>query len=124
WTNATPYYPGHYRDIAVGNGVWVAVGHDYGQSSGGIISTTKDGITWSKPRTGGAGFGRVAFGRGIFVAVGQAGRVSISRDGETWADSTDGTEDHGFVGFINGEFLKRDNGGHLSRSNDGKRWTR
>jgi hypothetical protein len=120
FTDAAPFASGHFRSIAVGNGVFVAVGHTYGGA--GFWSTTRDGATWTD-HTGGASFSQVAFGAGVFVAVGDGGRVSVSTDGASWDDSTLGSSRLGDVAFANGELLVRSETAYWS-SSDGREWTR
>lgn len=121
WVDMAPYYAGHYRDIAVGNGVFVAVGHTYGDSTVGLISTSTDGATWTEPQTEGESLSAISFGNGIFVAVGALGRVAVSIDGAQWADATYGTENRGSVSFVNGEFVIP-NGAGLAHAADGQAW--
>lgn len=60
---------------------YVAVG------DGGTIITSPDAVKWELANTGGFAFNGVAYGNGMFIAVGGAGRVCRSDDGgETWSD--------------------------------------
>src|SRR5690606_4566129 len=71
WTDEAEYYSGHFRALAVGNGVVVAVGHSYGRDEDvGIIANTSDGAQWSEVSARTETFGSVAFGSGVFVALG------------------------------------------------------
>jgi hypothetical protein len=120
FAHTAPYVAGHFRSIAAGNGAFVAVGHTYGNA--GLSSVTRDGITWSD-RTGGAAFAEVAFGAGVFVAVGDGGRVSVSSDGASWDETTLGGDRIGDVVFADGEFLAGSGSAYWS-STDGRAWTR
>lgn len=106
------------------DGVLVAVGN------GGAMRRSDDGgKTWSSPSPAGAYSGNflsVAFGGGLFVAVGQGGQIQTSPDGVTWTQRTSTSaadalavvyaEDLGLwlVGHVNGD---------LQTSPDGTTWT-
>lgn len=121
WVDMAPYFAGHFRDIAVGNGVFVAVGHTYGDTTLGVITTSTDGATWTEPQIGGESLSAISFGNGVFVAVGALGRVAVSIDGAQWADTTYGTENLGSVSFVNGEFVIPSGAG-LAHAADGQDW--
>jgi hypothetical protein len=123
WLDPTGYYAGHFRAIAAGNGLAVAVGHTYGQSPDkGLSSVTSDGKTWSPELASGATFGSVAFGVGVFVAAGQ-NRCSTTKDGKAWADCA-GVSGGGYDGvvFANDRFVLGDANGYFV-SLDGATWT-
>jgi hypothetical protein len=122
WRDATPYAAVHFRAIAAGNGVAVAVGHTYGQNPDqGVSSATADGVTWSPTQRAGAPLRSIAFGNGVFVALGDGGACAVSSDGETWTRTTLSGA-NAFVGFARNEFLVARQGGYY-RSADGKTWT-
>lgn len=89
WVDATEYYAGHYRAIAAGNGIAVAVGHTYGDTNDGLISTTADGATWTAEQIVGAPYSglSITFGHGTFVTLDGAGQIRASADGMTWSDA-------------------------------------
>jgi hypothetical protein len=119
WKVVAPYMSGHFRDLAVGNGVGVAVGHLY--TGTGVAAITRDGITWMDTIHEGATLNSLAFGNGVFVALGVTGRCSRSTDGVKWTDTTlAGTE--GQVVFANNEFIAS-RGAMVYRSKDGMTWT-
>lgn len=106
WGNEAGYYAGHFRAISTSGELAVAVGHTYGDVQDiGLWSTTSDGVTWSGEQTGGAPFRAVAFGSGMFVAVGDEGRVSSSADGQAWTDTDLGAGEIRDVAFAGGEFV-------------------
>lgn len=121
WGDDAGYFSGHYRAIAAGNGVFVAVGHTYGDSNVGLSSSTMDGASWTPERTGGDPYGSIAFGNGVFVAVGGSADISISANGVDWDDLAVGG-DLGRVEFQNGAFLIGDGSGYF-RSTDGRSYT-
>ncbi len=121
WTEESTYFAGHYRALAAGNGIAIAVGHTYGGSPDmGISAWTADGTTWSDIRTSGPGYGSIAFGNGVFVAR-ATDSVSVTADGESWDDYTLGADLEG-VEFENGEFIIADGAGFY-RSTNGRDWT-
>lgn len=121
WIDDAGYQAIHYRSVASGGGVVVAVGHTYGGVSVGVITSTADGVTWNERRSAGAVFGTVTYGAGRFVAAGEGGLIATSSDGAVWTDQTVGTGAGGVV-FTDGEFvLSRGSG--IYRSPDGLTWT-
>lgn len=124
WTDQAPYYAGHFRAIAAGNGVAVAVGHTYGMNvDHGLISTTTDGANWSPESVDdGPPFGSIVFGDGIFVAAGDD-RCWLSNDAHNWSDCTGVTGGNlDRVVFVNGEFLIGNPSGYF-HSTGGARFT-
>lgn len=124
WQDAAPYYSGHFRAIAAGNGVFVAVGHTYGDSMVGLSTSSIDGATWTTEQTFGTpmGGGSIAFGDGVFVARDASGALRISEDGEQWGEPVAQREGDGRVIHVNGEFLTSGADGFWS-SPDGQRWS-
>jgi hypothetical protein len=124
WQDLTRYYAGHYRALAAGNGVVVAVGHTYGDSNVGLVSTTTDGAAWTPEQTGGAGWsgGSIAFGGGVFVARDQAGQVRVTADGLTWSEPTLSLGGSGTMLHADGAFVTPGDAGYFT-SPDGTRWT-
>lgn len=123
WTDEGPYFAGHFRGIASGNGVVVAAGHTYNTDPfvGLTARSTDAGATWETEQTGGPAFGSIAFGAGVFVAVGADG-CRRSSDGSAWADCGIAGGGLDRVVFANGEFLVPDAAGY-HRSADGAAWS-
>lgn len=100
---------------AFGNGVYVAAG-------GRIALTSADAAVWTKhgPITTNYLYD-VAFGNGVFVAVGRA--ILTSTDGVSWTDwhAGDGSVFYR-VTFGNGVFVAVGWGGIISTSTDGVVW--
>ena len=124
WQDITPYFAGHYRALAAGNGLVVAVGHTYGDRNVGLVSTTTDGASWTPEQTGGAGWsgGSIAFGGGVFVARDQAGQVRASIDGAAWDEPTLQLGGSGTMIFADGAFVTPGDSAYWS-SPDGTRWS-
>jgi hypothetical protein len=120
WKAEGGNYGGHFRAIAAGNGVFVAVGHDYGLQNG-AVSVSSNGSQWSPVASSPGALWHVAFGNGTFVAAGET-RCVRSADGNNWENCNHGINgNHSGVQFINGQFyLSLSNG--WTRSVDGKTW--
>ena len=123
WDSSTRYYAGHFRAVAAGNGVFVAVGHTYGDSNDGLWSTSIDGVTWTTEQTGGApmGDGALAFGDGVFVVRDGAGAVRTSEDGQAWGEPVMQLGGPGRMIHVDGAFSSAGDDG-LWRSTDGSTW--
>jgi len=67
----------------------------------------------------------VAFGNGVFVAVGNSANIERSTDGKQWShvQSTSGGSFLGSVTFANGIFVVVGNNGKILTSSDGQVWT-
>jgi hypothetical protein len=111
-----------------GSNIYVA-GCDGGQ----LLSSTDSGVTWTA-RTSQFGAERIysiAYGAGIFVAVGGAGIISSSTDGITWTARTSGMSTNiiNSVEFLNGNFVAVGQGaaggtGGITTSTNGTTWTK
>ena len=116
--------------ILAPSGKWVAVGAN-GSSQ---VATSTDGVSWTL-RTAAASnqWVSVAFGNGVFVAVGQLltglGKVMTSPDGITWTaqSGADSTSGWAAVTFGNGLFVATRNAPagtqRIMTSPDGITWT-
>ena len=115
--------------VAWGNNTWVAVG------ARGKIAYSSDGRSWTAvppgtnvgqtgfPATGTAsGIGAVAFGNGMFIAVGN--RMASSPDGRTW---TAVTSNLSFtitsIAYGGGRWVVVGGNGQTAYSTDGRTWT-
>ena len=92
----------YIRDIASGDGIWVAVGGD-------AISASEDGVSWTRQFTTSDtdhNLNCVVYGNNTFVAVGVNGTVITSPDGKNWTHQIL-TNSRGFedVSFGNGVFV-------------------
>ena len=125
WINRTSNAAQKLWRVTRGAGKFVAVGDL------GTIVTSEDGITWTPQNSGDPDstlFG-IAYGNGIFVAVGfdyflGTGTVLTSPDAVTWAPQTSGTTSALFgVGSANGLFVAVGNNGTILTSLDGVTWT-
>ncbi len=72
WTQVSNSISGTLRGVAYGNGVFVAVGR-------GIFTSANNGLSWRGVGVDLITHYAVAYGKGRFVAVADAGRVSTSR---------------------------------------------
>lgn len=66
----------------------------------------------------------VAYGNGVYVAVGNDGYVAYSSDGSTWSTPTQvGTQSWYSITFANGKFVAVGNTGYTTTTTDGVTWT-
>ncbi len=87
WVNSNldNRFNGALHGVTYGNGMFVAVGNQVGDS---LVVASTDGIVWTgnlrqaSPLT----LNDVAYGNGIFVAVGFGGMASVSADGLAWSE--------------------------------------
>ncbi len=94
----------HWKGLAQGNGHFVAVGDS--NAAGGDRKVSEDGVAWHDYVEGGPALRALAFGAGVFVAVGAQGHVETSSDGVTWEDHSDPTYgDVENLVFADGSFL-------------------
>ncbi len=67
----------------------------------------------------------LAYGRGVFVGVGDSGKIFISIEGELWSSRPSGTTVNlRDVQFFNGAFYATGDSATLLRSSNGLNWTR
>lgn len=124
WSATDEFYPGHFRGLAAGNGVFVAAGHTYGDDMIGMWSVSSDGLSWGAETTGGAPIqdGGLAFGAGTFVVRDSAGALTTSSDGGSWAPAADQFSGPGSLIYADGSFFTSDASG-VWESSDGSSWT-
>ena len=97
---------------------FVGVGLNY-------VSTSDDGVNWeSRPLDITSPLNKVAYGGGVYVAVGDNGIIFTSSDGVSWTLQESGVVSnlHG-VTYGNGLFVAVGDGGTVLTSSDGKTWT-
>ncbi len=128
WVNSLPASE-NWRDVAFGNGVYVAVGLD------ATIATSPDGTTWTLRRmsTAQMNLNGIAFANGLFVAVGMgtpssvgAALVMTSTNGSDWTinDSVAGTNNAQLLDVIYGDSTWVISGtSRVLTSPDGLTWT-
>ena len=106
------------KDVAAGDGMFVAAGHGIWYSSDGIEWTAASGVALEFPIEG------IAHGDGAFVAVGQS--TWTSPDGITWTDQSGGggncvafnSSGRVVAGFGNGTFSYSDDNGETWTNSD------
>lgn len=77
--------------LAYGNNLWLTVG-DKGALT--AYTSSNNGISWSLPTNTGITSNKlysVAFGAGVFVAVGNTGTIQTTTNGSAWTTRTSGT---------------------------------
>jgi len=102
------------NSLVFGGDRWVSVGNSY-------RGVSLDGQTWHAT-TDGASLSDVAYGDGVFVAVGDAGLVAWSTDGITWTEQTLGTVNRGRVAYGDGVFVTGGWPEGMYTSADGQTW--
>ena len=118
WSQTGIHHDGHLRAVAAGNGLLVAVGHDF--QGNGIAVTSSDGSSWTPVEASPGDLYHLAFGNGRFVAVGP-NRCSSSTDGRTWSGCNAGSQFLD-VRFVDGRFFALSDGAFVE-SSDGVTWT-
>jgi hypothetical protein len=126
YTPTTSFTP--YAMATNGTTIIVAAG-----ANGLLVSSTDSGATFTA-RTSGFGSNSIhgiAFGNGIFVAIGQNGTITTSTDGITWTARTAGVSTNTLysVSYLNGTFIAVGSGaaggtGGVTTSTDGITWTK
>jgi len=109
WTTRTTPSDSELYDITFANGLFVAVGGNSNILHSRIL-TSPDATTWTTRYTSTSnGFlGCVAYGNGVFVAIGgQVETIITSYDGITWTKQDDTPSGFGFrdIAFGNGIFV-------------------
>lgn len=111
------------RDIAYGNGMFVAVA-----TQGKYAYSADGGATWQEGaqlNTTPHEMTGVAYGNGRFIAIGQTGLTRISTDGINWTNGpTVANLNGGKITFSEGEFIAGgiSMSGEIFRSTDGTSW--
>jgi hypothetical protein len=127
WTIRSPFRnTASFNAVTFANDMFVAVGSS--------IWTSPDGVTWT-PRVSEAPnmLNEVAFGNGVFVAVGNGGTIVTSPEGVNWTPQDSGIEVIDFYGgvidlhgvaFGDGLFVAAGGNGTILTSSIGATWTR
>jgi hypothetical protein len=89
------------------------------------VVTSPNGLAWTLRSSGTANnLNRVAFGNGVYVAVGNGGTIISSADGASWdVQLSETTADLNSVRFLNGQFVAVGAAGTLLVSTDGSIWS-
>lgn len=132
WTRQTNYSANSNdqpRQLRYSNGMFVSVGHPFSYHS----YTSTDGITWTPRSMSNNIWQGLAYGNGIWVAVGSGwsvfgipGGVATSTDGTTWTDQTPSqTNAWNGVAYGNGTFVavSSDGTNRVMTSTNGTTWT-
>ena len=121
WVLRTPELSG----AAYGNNMYVAVGDRGGDHYFGSIFSSTDGATWTQQLSRqNAGLLGVAFGAGVFVAVGESGTIIVSPDGALWSRQPSGCMDQlNGVAYAGGRFVVVGARGTLLTSSNGLSWS-
>ena len=117
WTVRSTVATNLLQDLAVGNGLFVAVGY------GGTIVTSPDGSNWTAQASGTSeNLNTVTFGGDLFFAAGNNGTLVVSTDGMIWTGVNTGTRNPLFgSAFGNGQYLVA-GGSNILVSANGLQW--
>lgn len=115
--------PRQFRDVAFGNGCWIAVGASQGYFQ--PVWRSIDGINWSPVPGMTADFESVIFAGDQFLAVGNEGAIFVSLDGLTWV-SRNSTISNRLIGaaYGNGKYVVVGTRGRIISSPSTATWTR
>ena len=124
WTPVSPSFQGMVR--AYNNSVYVGIDSIL-TTSGGTLIFSNDLNTWTQTNVNSTVYD-IAYGNGVFVAVGDGAYTSV--DGQTWNQSVvpDGwIPEHTSIIFGNNTFIvfsryTNENGGNVYTSVDGSNW--
>jgi hypothetical protein len=118
WARAMPHTSVGLRAVAAGPDGFVAVGC-------GEVLTSPDARNWHLSSVGRQQdtIQDVAWGGGVWVAVGKGGRILASTNGRNWVEPERITTAPLIrVRFANGQFIAAGKNGVLLRSKDGLEW--
>lgn len=127
WSSTSQGFSTSYNAIAYGNGKYVAVGGDPTYRA----ATSSNGTSWTRNAALGGTWWDIAFGNGIFVAVGTASggpplrTIMTSTDGVNWTlrDTPSAIAGLDTVTYGGGKFVAIGNFGRMTESTDGINWT-
>ena len=121
WTLRDTLFTTNVNDAIYAGGRLVLAGNS------GVIAVFPDGGTPAlrSPAVGGVtnALRRLAYGKGLYVAVGDSGRILTSPDGLIWTNRTFGSTNYTAVAYGNGLFVAAGAGGVYVTSPDGLSWT-
>ncbi|MBX3736384.1 MAG: immunoglobulin domain-containing protein [Candidatus Didemnitutus sp.] len=119
WENFTALTQHDLNAVAVGAGIFVAVGNH------GAILTSANGSDWSRPTSPtSADLRSVVHGAGRFVAVGDGGTVLTSANGSEWTVQPAMTaENINAAAYADGRFVIAGARGFVATAADGLNWT-
>ena len=105
WVSQSSPSDNSWRDVAFGNGTFVAVSSTTGSGKDQVMTST-DGVTWT-PRAASVdnGWQSVAYGNGTFMAVSSQGSAMTSPDGISWTSAASTGFDTRALAFGNGVFV-------------------
>jgi hypothetical protein len=109
-----------FRSVGYGAGTFVALGGGLN----GLLYWSADGVAWNDVGDNVGWFGGVAYGNGIFLAVGANGRYLTSNNGRNWGSGdVDFMQHFRAVAFGNGEFVLVGEEGRRTSTTDGSSFT-
>lgn len=118
WQTGSVGVSGNLREVIFVNNQFVTVG-------GGRCFTSPDGLSWTE-QAGGLGSvdGGIAFGNGIYMAVGNFGNIAVSINLTDWTFPDTGDDNHLYgVTFADGRFVAVGNNGTIVQGISGESLT-
>ncbi len=137
WSRATGWFIHEMYDTVYGSGTFVAVGWDW--FGGGNLYSSTNGTDWEAHNSSIGNFFSVAFGQGLFVAVGDGvllnsssltnRNIYTSPDGITWTGRSSGAPRNDVRALVDvaygaARFVAIDYTGLFYASTGGSTWTR
>jgi hypothetical protein len=111
-------------DVAHGNGQFLATGPNAAYTQRAFVTST-NGTNWTVSVENGSPFWGLAFGKGVYVAVGSSGAIRTSTNGTVWTSRASGTTyPLNDVAFGGNQFVAVGGAGTIVTSPDGLTWTR
>ena len=108
-----------FRNVISGNGMLLALTHC------STVLVSRDGLQWEQRGSPGAEIRSAAFGKGVFVGVGDSGTIVVSSDAATWTPAAvDSSESLLCVRFADEHFIAVGACGAILSSTAGRQWTR
>ena len=128
WTSQVTPADNNWRSVTYGNGLFVAVSDNTAQSSGRRTMTSPDGVHWTMRVSSTRDLYSVAFGNGMYVALGAFGDNNLvySPDGVNWTQQNAVTRSSwDAVTFGGGKFVavSGNDESPVMTSTDGINWT-
>lgn len=131
WSATTFSINVRFTGVIYDGAKFVASGYEWtGSVWQGMIYTSPDAVTWTRRLFSGGSLNDIAFGGGVYVAVGENGAIWSSTNGTSWSPESSGISlDIQGVSYGNGVFVAvgddNDTGGSgfVLKSLNGSSWT-
>jgi len=125
WTQISGVPGGTWKAVAYGNGYFVAVEETVSFFASQAMYSSTNGSTWaavSIPRTGFDGYNGIAYGNGVFAAIGRDCSAYSTTNGATWVPSENPTGQWKSVTYGFDRFVAVGLYGKIGYSLNGSAW--